>query len=265
MLKTFFWLCLAITLLCQTAEAKMADKGVIIRVVEGLVYIDQGQRDGVMEGDLFDIISHEVLSHPLTGDTLAVTPKSVGALRVRQVLPKMSIAQVMQLNSGFDPMLMEIARVQTPERLMEIEMLAKRTMFASMGISRRMAFIPGLYQMKMGDERKGWTLLALDGAALAAGIGYRMNSNDWKDRYDRLPAGTAQSDFDFYFNEANDRRKRGNRFLWLAGALYAYNWVDALWMGNGGMSYKKSQQPMINLGLGFGREGNAMLQLSSRF
>ena len=127
---------------------------------------------------------------------------------MRQVLPKMSIAQVMQLNSGFDPMLMEIARVQTPERLMEIEMLAKRTMFASMGISRRMAFIPGLYQMKMGDERKGWTLLALDGAALAAGIGYRMNSNDWKDRYDRLPAGTVQSDFDFYFNEANDRRKK---------------------------------------------------------
>ena len=77
MLKTFFWLCLAIALLCQIAEAKMADKGVIIRVVEGLVYIDQGQRDGVMEGDLFDIISHEVLSHPLTGDTLAVTPKLV--------------------------------------------------------------------------------------------------------------------------------------------------------------------------------------------
>lgn len=263
MIKRFFWLCLAITLPCQTADAKMAHKGTIIRVVEGLVYIDQGQRDGVMEGDLFDIISHEVLSHPLTGDTLAVTPKSVGAVRVRQVLAKMSIAEVMQLKAGLDPMLMEIARVQTPERLMEIEMLAKRSVFAGMGISRRMAFIPGLYQMKMGNSRKGWTLLALDGAALVAGIGYRMNSNDWKDRYDRLPTGTAQSDFDYYFNEANDRRKRGNRLLWLAGALYAYNWVDVLWMGSGGTRFKKSPQPTI--GLGFDREGNAMLQLSSRF
>ena len=263
MLKKFLWICLATSMFCQIASAKTEDKGVIIRVVEGLVYIDIGQREGVMEGDPFDIIAYEVLSHPLTGDTLAVTPKSVGAVRVRQVLPKMSIAKVIQLNSGFDPMLMEIARVQSPERLMEIEMLAKHSMYASMGISKRMAFIPGLYQMKMGETRRGWALLVLDSVALVAGIGYRVSSNDWRNQYKQMKHGTSD-DFKFYFNEANDRRKLSNRFLWLAGALYAYNWVDVLWMGNGGMSLKKSQR---SLGLGFGisTDGNPMMQLSRRF
>ena len=131
--------------------------GLIIRHEMGLIYIDIGQRNGVMKGDLYDIVAPEVISHPLTGDTLAVTPKSVGALQVHQVLDKMSIAKVVQLKPGDDPVLKSIVKVNNPERLAEIEHFVKRNLFYSM---RRQVdllpngLIPGVYQMGIGEDRK---------------------------------------------------------------------------------------------------------------
>ena len=63
----------------------MADKGLIIRVMDRLLFIDVGRQEGVQAGDIFDIVDSEVVTHPLSGDTLSITPRSVGALQVRQV------------------------------------------------------------------------------------------------------------------------------------------------------------------------------------
>ena len=64
---------------------------------------------------------------------------------------------------------------------------------------------------------------------------------------------------------ANDRLRTSNRFFYLAAAVYAYNWVDVLWMDNGGVSFKKSPSRSLDLGLRVSNEGDAILQLSSRF
>ena len=200
-------------------------EGMVIRVQQStqstLVFIDVGANDGVMKGDLYNIVSSEVLSHPLTGDTLAVTPMNVGAIQVHQVNEKLAIAKLLHLMAGEDAMLKPIAKVQDPDRLEEIEKLVSRARFKARGGSapRNTALIPGMYQMKVGEKRKGWALLASDAVALVAAIGYRTNSNDWNDQYNNLPAGLPDSQYEFYFSRAEDRRKTSNRLFWLAPSM----------------------------------------------
>ena len=270
MIKKTIWLCLSCLVLLSGAATfgQMAPRGTVVRVMDGLVFIDLGKRDGVMEGDLFDIMSAEVLSHPLTGDTLAITPKSVGAIRVRQVDEKLAIAELLHIQAGHDPMLMQISRVQDPERLAEIEIYLRRQMYGPGGaISRNLALIPGLYQLKTGEKNKGWTLMGLEAVSLIAGVGYRLSSNDWKDQYDNLPAGLLQSEYDRFFDGAQSRRQWSNRFFWLAGAVYVYNLADVLMLGNGmamSASPPAARRPLA-LGLGLNRNGTALLQLVHRF
>ena len=68
-----------------TAGAQLPAKGLVIKNTDGLIFIDMGRQDNVMKGDLFDIMDNDVVLHPLSGDTLSVTPRSVGALKVLQV------------------------------------------------------------------------------------------------------------------------------------------------------------------------------------
>ena len=265
MLKRIFWFCLACLTLIggPVAEAQMAAKGIIVKVIDRLIYIDLGQDDGVQEGDLFDIVSSDVLLNPLDGDTLGVSPKNVGAIRVRRVYPKMSIAELMHIQGGEDPMLMKIARIQDAERLMEIEQYMGRGRYSGGGSSRSLALIPGLYQFKTGGRRKGLALMGLETASLVAAIAYRSSSNDWYSEYGKLSPG---DDFDNYFNEASSRRTWSNRFFWLAGALYAYNLVDVILMGNGQMMAVRPEEPSpITVGMGVGRSGRTMLQLVHHF
>ena len=239
--------------------------GLIIRYEMGLIYIDVGQRNGVMKGDLYDIVASEVISHPLTGDTLAVTPKSVGALQVHQVLDKMSIAKVVQLEPGDDPVLKSIVKVNNPERLAEIEHFVKRNMFYSM---RRQVdllpngLIPGVYQMGIEEIRKGRLLFGVHLASLVGGVAYRVYGNDFLDQYNNLPAGTLDKTFDHYYNKASDHRKMSNQLFWLSGAMYIYNWVDILWMGD---SANVRIQPSLDLGVKPNFSGNPMLSIMHRF
>jgi hypothetical protein len=268
MLKRAIWLCLAgLVLACSgTARAQMEAKGMIIRVVDRLVYIDLGRRNGVQAGDLFDVVSADVLLDRLSGDTLAVSPESVGAIRVRQVFDKMAIAELMHIQAGQDPMLMKIARIQDPERLIEIEQYMQNVSYGGMGDGRMKALVPGLYQYKMGQRRKGFSLMILEAASLAAGITFRLNSNDWKDQYDSLEANRPQRDYDYYFDGANDRRRWSNRFFWLSGALYAFNLIDVLWaQGQPAMSVQTQPRVPFELGLGMNRSGQTMLQVVHRF
>ena len=42
----------------------MADKGLIIRVMDRLLFIDMGRQDGVQAGDIFDTVSYTHLTLP---------------------------------------------------------------------------------------------------------------------------------------------------------------------------------------------------------
>jgi len=251
------------SLLCiaGATEAQMPEKGLIIRVMDRLLFIDMGHQDGVQEGDIFDIVDAEVVTHPLSGDTLSVTPRSIGALRVRQVYKKMALAELMHIQGAKNPMLMRIAAINDPERLMQVERYLKQSPMSG-GVSQRSVLIPGLYQHRMGDKTKGLGLLGVEAAALTLGIIYRIDSNNWFDSYNELPPGTAPSVFDDRFNKASDLRSWSNRFFLLAGAVYAYNLVDVMWMGGTmPMNAKRS----FSLDLGFGGKGAPLLQFTRRF
>ena len=241
--------------------------GYIIRVQTGnLVLIDLGQGDGVAPGDLFDIVSAEVLRHPLRDTILAVTPKAIGAVQVKQVFPRMSLALVIDLDAGEDPMLMPLMRVRSPDRIDDLAKAMTRQVFrvASSGVSLRTAVIPGIYQKQIGERTKGWALLGLETVALIGGFTYRSSSNDWLDQYKALDASFPQSEFDRYFNEAQDRRTMSNRLFWVAGALYIYNWADVLWMGSA-PRLASTAGPRTQVGIGLADRGQPLLQIRRRF
>ncbi len=250
------------------ADTDMAGEGLIVRIQSAdLVFIDLGTEHGITKGDLFEIISSEMLVHPLSDSILAVTPKSVGCLQVLQIYPHTALARLLQLDRGEDPMLKPIERVIDPERRAEIEKMMLRGVRAAAGVdvSRRVAVIPGLYQTRIGETRKGWGLLAASGVSLIGGFAYRSNSNDWYDQYQNLPAGLPESDYSFYFTKAQDKRSRSNNLFWLAGALYVYNWVDILWLGDAaGVAYQAPPSTGLHVALGINTK-QPLLRLTHRF
>lgn len=266
----------AVTLLSLaslSAQDMMSDtsaEGLIVRLQSAeLVFIDQGAQHGLTRGDLFDIVSTEMLVHPLSDSILAVTPKIIGALQVLQVYDKTALARLIELDAGEDPMLKPISRVRDGERQVQLEKMLVRGVRAAAGIdiSRRVAIMPGLYQLRLGETRKGWGLLGASSAALIGGIAYRSNSNDWHDQYRNLPAGLPESDYTFYFTKAQDRRTSSNRLFWLAGALYVYNWVDILWLGDAASMAQhapSTRQWHADLGLS-GTSRQPLLRLTRRF
>lgn len=258
-------ICLIALAMLGTAGAQMPNKGLVIRNTDGLIFIDMGRQDNVMKGDLFDILDQEVVLHPLSGDTLSVTPRSVGALKVLQVYPKMALVELLHLQGNKDPMLMRVAPIQDPDRLVEIERYMKQSHALATGASTRLSLIPGLHQYRVGDKMKGLSLLGLETAALALGMGYRMSSNDWFAQYKDLGPGLSPTNYDFYFDEASDRRTWSNRFFWLAGALYAYNLVDVMWMGGDSVPMNAQIDKKMDLGLGLGPDGQPMVSLVRRF
>lgn len=251
----------------QMPDESMGGDGLIIRIQSAdLVFIDRGSDHGMTRGELFDIVSSEMLVHPRTDSILAVTPKTVGALRILQVYPRTSLARLVQLDRGEDPMLKPISLVRDAERIAEIEeqMLRGVRIAAGMDVSRRVAVIPGVYQIGIGETRKGWALLAAQAVSLTSAFVYRSSSNDWYDQYQNLQAGLFESDYTFYFTKAQDRRTTSNRLFWLAGALYVYNWVDILWLGGAsGMAYQPPPTSRLTVGVGDGLQ--PLLRLTHRF
>ena len=249
-----------------TAGAQMPDKGLVIRNTDGLIFIDMGRQDNVMKGDLFDIIDEDVVLHPLSGDTLSVTPKSVGALKVLQVYPKMALVQLLHIQGNKNPMLMRVSPIQNPDRLVEIERYIKKSDSLAMGgASPRLSLVPGLYQYHMGEKKKGLSMLGVEITSLALGVAYRLSSEDWFTQYEDLGPGLAPADYDFYFNEASDRRTRSNHLFLIAAALYAYNLVDVMWMGGDQVPMNAQANQKMDLGLGLDGDGRPMFNLVRRF
>ena len=236
------------------AAAQTPQGGMIIRVADPpLLFIDLGTRDGVKEGDLYDIVQSEVVSHPLSGDTLAISPRTVGTLRVRQVYEKVSLAEVVALDKGTDPMLLKVTRIQDPDRLAQVEELARAAHPVNLGPSVGMGLVPGLYQLRTGHAVRGPAFVAVEGAAVVFGVAYRISSNDWKRRYDGYRAddqGRYDTDYLVTLGKGmQDRRRWSNRLFWGAGALYALNWIDVLWSGG-------QAAPSLPVTLGPGVDGN---------
>ena len=248
-----------------TANAQLPAKGLIIKNTNGLIFIDMGRQDNVMKGDLFDIIDNEVVLHPLSGDTLSLTPRSIGALKVLQVYPKMSLVELLHIQVGKDPMLMQVAQIQSPDRLMEIERYMKQSTAVASGVSPRLSLIPGLYQYRMGEKTKGLSLLGLEASVLVLGLSYRFSSNDYYAQYEELGPGHSPSVYDSYYNDASDRRSMSNRLFWLAGALYAYNLVDVMWMGSNQISLNARVERKTDFALGLSAEGRPTFNLTYRF
>jgi len=243
-LFTILFMCLVLVPNGAEVRASTMGNGLIIRVMDRILYIDVGSQDNVKEGDLFDILEPEVLTHPLSGDTLSVSPKNIGALRVIQVFPKMALAELTHIEAPKDPMLKHISPIQDAVRLMEVEHFEKMAM--ANGKSSRAMLVPGLYQYQFGDRRKGFGLLGAEFTALVVGIGYRMSSNDWNDQYNNLGPGASKADFDYYFKEADRRRTISNRALFMAGAIYAYNLFDVLWMQDSRLPFSLELSDSLN-------------------
>ena len=124
-LYTILVTCLLFIANDSDVEAAAIGEGLIIRVMDRMVYVDLGLQDNIKKGDLFNIIEPEVFTHPLDGDTLSVSPKNIGALRVIQVFPKMALAEVTHIESPKDPMLKHIAPIKDALRIMEVEHFEK--------------------------------------------------------------------------------------------------------------------------------------------
>ena len=264
-------ICLFCLSMAGVAHGQMVDGGTIVKMVSGdLVYIDKGANAKVMTGDIFDIVSDETVYHPLTDSVLAVTTTTIGAIKILQVFEKTALAKLVHIQLGKDPMLKQVVPISGPERLADVEsQMLREELGLKPGLSRRLAILPGLYQMKMGERGKGWVLMGLEAATLVAGLSYRSSSNDWKDQYDRLT--NPRDDFDRYLDGAKERRTWSNRFLTLAAVVYAYSWFDVLWQGGGipinmkADSRQASRLPALQLGVGADQSGSSLLQLVHRF
>ena len=263
--RILLWLT-SVLLLGSTVHGQMDPQGLIIKAEQGgLVYIDLGLRDGVMSGDIYDIVAPDSLLYPGKPDSvIAITQKTLGALRVRQVWDKTALAQLLHIQSGENPMLKQIVRIKDADRIMEIDKYAERWKHAGeAGVSKNAVLIPGLYQLKMGEKNKGWSLIGLEAVALIGALAYRTDSSDWYDTYNNLPADLPEERYAFYFDGAQNRRNSSNRLFWLAGALYAYNLIDVMWLSSGqDMHMRRAALP---LALGVDRKGGATLQWVHRF
>ena len=129
MVKISFWLCVSCLLLAGSPVYGAAlAQGTVVRVMnDGLVFIDLGLNANIVEEDLFNVVSNDIVYHPLKPDSVLVTtPQEVGILKVIQVYPKMALAKLIHLKDGEDPMLKQVRRISNPERLVEAEIFLEQ-------------------------------------------------------------------------------------------------------------------------------------------
>ena len=114
--------------LCFTlAPALAQDGGYVLQVAGRLVFVDQGEQDNIRPGDLLQVIRQEVIKHPETGENLA-GEVALGAVRVVEVFPRISTAEVVDLVKGMNLELLDQearqglirARILPPEAEMVI-------------------------------------------------------------------------------------------------------------------------------------------------
>jgi curli biogenesis system outer membrane secretion channel CsgG len=72
-------------------------KGAIVKVDGSIVIINGGLNVGMKKGDLFSVIRKgEVMKDPETGEELGAESKTIGKIRITEVMDKMSKAQILE-------------------------------------------------------------------------------------------------------------------------------------------------------------------------
>jgi hypothetical protein len=93
--------------LCFTlAPALAQDEGYVLQVAGRLVFVDQGEQDNMRPGDFLQVVRQEVINHPETGENLA-GEVALGAVRIIEVFPRLSTAEVVDLIKGMDLALLD--------------------------------------------------------------------------------------------------------------------------------------------------------------
>ncbi len=83
------------------AQDAIVENGYVLQTAGRLLFIDKGEQDNVRPGDLFQLVRQEVIRHPETGENLA-GEMVLGAVRVVEVFPRLSTAEVVNLVKGTD-------------------------------------------------------------------------------------------------------------------------------------------------------------------
>ena len=90
--------------------------------------------------------------------------------------------------------------------------------------------LPGLYQIRTGNWAKGLLIMAIQGGSMGAFLHYRKSADDYYETYNRLSPGLSPDRYDYYFDEATNRRTLSNRMGLLAGVTYGFHLVDVLFL-----------------------------------
>ena len=212
------------------------ERGYVIRILEHLVYVDVGTRDGVEVGDLYEVVRSEKVVHPVTGEEVGGVEVRVGAIQVTQVFEKMSVGEILE-GDGEIKMLHTIKRVTDPERVSSL-LSARSTGGAELEIGPKVGggtqvkkiwgIAPGLYQVKRGHPIRGYSMMAAEVGLLAYALKARSSSSRAHDEYKKLPRGTPQEKFDDTFKEYERNGKRSRWLFRAVGAIYLYNLVEVL-------------------------------------
>ena len=149
--------------------------------------------------------------------------------------------EIMVLNQRLDKMLERIdqanemlARKLAPSAAdSAAAMKAKAKMAAKMRklpaggkVSPAWLFIPGGPRLAVGQNIRGYGLLAATAGCLAAGTLYLGDYRDYRDQYRALPPETAPEEFDRLYGKSRDKRRLSNALFYTAAGLYAVNALD---------------------------------------
>lgn len=101
MMRQFWKMALIACVMVNSAPAmgQPAESGYVLQAAGRLLFIDKGEQDNVRPGDLLQVVRQEVIRHPETGENLA-GEVILGAVRVVEVFPRLSTAEVVHLVRG---------------------------------------------------------------------------------------------------------------------------------------------------------------------
>ena len=95
------------------------EPGYVIQVEGRLVFIDRGMEDDIEPEDLLQVVRQETIIHPVTGENLG-GQVPLGAVRIVEVFPKLSTAEIVELVVGMDMNILDQEAKQGMIRVQEL-------------------------------------------------------------------------------------------------------------------------------------------------
>lgn len=97
-----------ILIICMFSAVQVVaqEAGYVLQVQGRLVFLDKGIQDDIHPDDFFELVRQETIIHPVTGENLG-GQVHLGAVRVVQVLSKLSTAEVVDLVNGIGPEMLD--------------------------------------------------------------------------------------------------------------------------------------------------------------